>query len=85
VFDTKLVVPLEAHILTVGGQWWEGEMKDGVVSDTLEQTQWALFVEDEWQVLDRVGGCNKFCVLSHATDPRRGTWQDAPNRRLMMS
>ncbi len=54
VFDTKLVVPLEAHILTVGGQWWEGEMKDGVVSDTFEQTQWALFVEDEWQVLDRV-------------------------------
>ena len=31
------------------------------------------------------GGCNKFCVLSHDTDPRRGTWQDAPNRRLMMS
>lgn len=30
-------------------------------------------------------GCNKFCVLSHDTDPRRGTWQDAPNRRLMMS
>jgi type I restriction enzyme S subunit len=29
------------------------------------------------------GGCIKFCVLSHDSDPRRIPWQDATSPRLM--
>ncbi|HRO59008.1 MAG TPA: TonB-dependent receptor [Burkholderiaceae bacterium] len=48
VFDTKLVRELGSHMLTVGGQWWDAEMIDGVAPDAYEHTQWALFAEDEW-------------------------------------
>ncbi|MDN2712387.1 TonB-dependent receptor [Janthinobacterium sp. SUN118] len=54
VFDTKLVLPLGKHMATVGAQWWKAEMTDGVAPKTFEFTQKALFVEDEWQVLDTV-------------------------------
>ncbi|MNM19139.1 Colicin I receptor precursor [compost metagenome] len=54
VFDTKLVMPLGKHMATVGAQWWKAEMTDGVAPKTFEFTQKALFLEDEWQVLDNV-------------------------------
>lgn len=53
IFDTKLVAPVgEAHIFTVGGQWWEAEMTDGIATEDFEQTTWALFAEDEWRLRD---------------------------------
>lgn len=54
VLDTKLVVPFSAHVTTVGGQWWDAEMIEGVASERFEQTQWALFAEDEWFLADRL-------------------------------
>ncbi|WP_035817333.1 TonB-dependent receptor domain-containing protein [Janthinobacterium sp. RA13] len=54
VFDTKLVMPLGKHMATVGAQWWKAEMTDGVAPKTFEFTQKALFVEDEWQVLENL-------------------------------
>ena len=30
-------------------------------------------------------GCQKFCVLSHDSDPRRISWHDEANRRLTTS
>nr|WP_314633628.1 TonB-dependent receptor [uncultured Janthinobacterium sp.] len=54
VFDTKLVMPLGKHMATVGAQWWKAEMTDGVAPKKFEFTQKALFVEDEWQVLENV-------------------------------
>ncbi|RRQ20497.1 TonB-dependent receptor [Guyparkeria sp. SCN-R1] len=52
VLDTKYTLPLGDHSLTVGGQWWDASMTDGVASDEFEQTTWALFAEDEWFLRD---------------------------------
>lgn len=54
VLDSKLVAPLgESHVATVGGQWWDAELYDGLLSEpTTEQTMWALFGEDEWSITD---------------------------------
>jgi len=54
VFDTKLVLPLGKHMATVGAQWWKADMTDGVAPSKFEFTQKALFVEDEWQLLENV-------------------------------
>ena len=50
VIDTKLTSLIGNHMLTVGGQFWEAEMKDGVAPAPYEHTQYALFAEDEWQI-----------------------------------
>jgi len=53
VFDTKLMTPIgDSNLLTLGGQWWEAEMDDGLALDTFEQTTWALFAENEWRIRD---------------------------------
>jgi len=52
VFDTKFVAPIGDHVLTVGGQWWDAEMTDGLATEDFEQTTWALFTEDEWFLRD---------------------------------
>lgn len=55
VFDTKLVAPLgESHIGTIGGQWWDAEMTDGIAQTTFEQKTWAVFAEDEWRLRDNL-------------------------------
>jgi outer membrane receptor for ferrienterochelin and colicins len=51
VFDTKAVLQVGAHTLSLGGQYWEAEMIDGVAPAPYHQTQWALFAEDEWKLL----------------------------------
>jgi outer membrane receptor for ferrienterochelin and colicins len=51
IFDSKLVSPLgDAHIATVGGQYWDAKVSDGIASEDFQQTSWALFVEDEWRL-----------------------------------
>lgn len=53
VLDSKLVAPIgESHIATVGGQWWDAKMTDGLASEDFEQTTWSLFTEDEWRLSD---------------------------------
>jgi len=52
IFDTKLFSQWRSHTFTVGGQYWEAEMVDGVAPTTFEHTQWALFAEDEWRFTD---------------------------------
>ena len=55
VFDTKLVTPIgEANLLTLGGQWWDAKMDDGLALDPFEQTTWALFAENEWRIRDNL-------------------------------
>ena len=49
VFDTKAVIPIDAHTVSIGGQWWDAEMVDGVAPAPYRQEQWALFLEDEWR------------------------------------
>jgi len=54
---TSAVVPLGMHMLTVGASWEEESLDDSStnqISDrqTIENSQWALFVEDEWMLTD---------------------------------
>ncbi|WP_163577277.1 TonB-dependent receptor domain-containing protein [Halomonas faecis] len=48
VLDSKYVMPLGDHMLTLGGQWMDSELTDGLATETFSQTTWALFTEDEW-------------------------------------
>nr|WP_290697365.1 TonB-dependent receptor [Halomonas sp. UBA3074] len=48
VLDSKFIMPLGNHMTTVGMQWWDAELDDGLAGETFEQTTWSLFAEDEW-------------------------------------
>ncbi|RGE46001.1 TonB-dependent receptor [Comamonas testosteroni] len=51
VLDSKLVAPVgDAHMLTVGGQFWDAKLKDGLLPQSHKQTMWSLFAEDEWRL-----------------------------------
>jgi outer membrane receptor for ferrienterochelin and colicins len=53
IFDTKLNAPIgDYHMLTVGGQYWDAEVTDGIAGEDFAQKSWALFVEDEWRLRD---------------------------------
>ncbi len=52
VLDTKFNSQWENHTFTVGGQYWDAEMIDGVAPGAFEHQQWALFAEDEWRFTD---------------------------------
>lgn len=52
VLDSKLVIPFSDHMLSIGGQWWDAEMLDGVAQERFEQTTWSVFAEDEWTLTD---------------------------------
>ena len=52
IFDTKLFSRWKNHTFTVGGQYWDAEMVDGVAPAPYEHQQWALFAEDEWRFTD---------------------------------
>lgn len=51
VLDSKLVAPVgESHVLTVGGQWWDAKLTDGLLPTQHDQKMWSLFAEDEWSL-----------------------------------
>ncbi|CAM3924867.1 TonB-dependent receptor [Vreelandella rituensis] len=52
VLDSKFVMPLGDHVTTVGGQWADADLDDGLATETFSQTTWALFAEDEWMLRD---------------------------------
>lgn len=57
LLDTSLTAPLgDDHLLQVGGQYWDARLKDGIVlansGETFSQKTWALFAEDDWQLLE---------------------------------
>ena len=53
VLDTKFTTDLvNRNIITIGGQYWNSELKDGIVEDKFKQDLWALFIEDEISILD---------------------------------
>ena len=54
---TSAVIPLSMDMLTVGASWEEESLEDGTtnqISDrtAVENSQWALFMEDEWMLTD---------------------------------
>lgn len=85
VLDSKLVTALGRHLVTVGGQWWEAEMKDGVAPQTFSFTQKALFLEDEWRIVDSFGltfgaRYDEHSLFGGKLSPRLyGVWNATPN------
>lgn len=55
VFDTKLTSPIgDSNIATVGAQYWDAEVEDGMVGSKFEQYSWAVFLENEWRIRDNL-------------------------------
>lgn len=54
LFDTKFYSQWRNHTFTVGGQYMDAEMIDGVATGNFTFEQWALFAEDEWRFTDRL-------------------------------
>lgn len=52
VFDTKLVTDIGDHKLSIGGQYLNANLVDGVSAGTFKFNQWALFAENEWSIND---------------------------------
>ncbi|MCU1718096.1 TonB-dependent receptor domain-containing protein [Pseudomonas sp. 5P_3.1_Bac2] len=53
IFDSKLNAPIgDYHMLTVGGQYWDAQVTDGIAGEDFKQKSWALFAEDEWRLRD---------------------------------
>lgn len=53
ILDTRLVAPVgERHTLSVGGQYQDAEVVDGIATERFERSSWAVFVENEWQFVD---------------------------------
>lgn len=53
VFDSKFTAPVgDAHFATLGGQWWQADMTDGMAPNDFSQKLWAVFAEDEWFLHD---------------------------------
>ena len=57
ILSSLLFAPLgESHKVTVGGEYQNSSMKDGVVlastGETFRQKSWSAFVEDEWYITD---------------------------------
>jgi len=48
IIDSKFVMPIDTHVVTLGGQWWDARMTDGVAVEAFRQKTQSLFVEDEW-------------------------------------
>ena len=53
VVDTKFVAPItENNITTIGGQYTDSKLEDGIATDRFKQESAALFAENEWHIID---------------------------------
>lgn len=52
IYDTRLFSQLGRHTFTLGGQYWDAEMVDGVAPAPFQHQQWAAYAEDEWRFAD---------------------------------
>ena len=52
IYDAKYITAIgDSHLASVGAQFWDAKMVDGVAPAPYTHKQWALFGEDEWQIL----------------------------------
>lgn len=49
IFDSKWTTSFDNHMLTLGGQWWEAKMNEGIAPAPLDFRQVAAFAENEWR------------------------------------
>ncbi|MCC5853577.1 MAG: TonB-dependent receptor [Alkalimonas sp.] len=52
IADLKWGTTLGDHQLSVGGQWWQAEMLDGVAPAAFKQRMRSVFAEDSWRLHD---------------------------------
>lgn len=53
ILDTKYVTSfIDNHVTTLGAQYWQAELEDGLLTETHDQTMVAVFAEDEWRFTD---------------------------------
>ncbi|EAO6702846.1 TonB-dependent receptor [Salmonella enterica subsp. enterica] len=57
IVDSTFLLPVgDSHLLTMGGEYQDARMKDGVVmintGDYFRQKSWSLYGEDDWQLLE---------------------------------
>ena len=84
VLDTKLVMPWGNHLTTLGGQYWQAQMQDGVAPVQFDFTQKALFAEDEWSLADTFkltlgARYDRHSAFGSKVSPRvYGVWSLAP-------
>lgn len=57
IAKTSLVMPLGAHMITLGANYEEESLEDNTTNQIstrteIENSQWALFVEDEWMLTE---------------------------------
>lgn len=88
IFDTKFFSQWRNHTFTLGGQYWDAEMIDGVAPAPYEHQQWALFAEDEWRfthtlALTLGARFDDHSVFGQQTSPRAYlVWNTTPNWTL---
>lgn len=53
VVDTKFVAPItENNITTIGGQYTDSKLEDGIATDRFQQESAAVFAENEWHMTE---------------------------------
>ncbi len=52
IYNARFYRSLGANTFTLGGQFWDAEMIDGVAADEFTHEQWALFAENQWEMTD---------------------------------
>ena len=55
IFNSYYSGEYDDHNFTLGVQHWDAELKDGVIVKPLTHTQWAIFAENEWRIVDELG------------------------------
>jgi len=54
VVDTRVTAPLGGHTVSVGGQFIDASLTDGIPDRTFSTTQFGLFAESEWRTTPRI-------------------------------
>jgi outer membrane receptor for ferrienterochelin and colicins len=54
VFDSKLINDYGDHRVSIGLQYIDASMFDGIPNRRFETSQWGVFIEDEWRLTDRL-------------------------------
>lgn len=54
ILDSRFVANAGPMTFTIGGQYWDAKMIDGVAPEPYKFIQWAGFVENEWKIADNL-------------------------------
>nr|WP_242467686.1 TonB-dependent receptor [Thiocapsa imhoffii] len=52
ILDSKFLAPIGAHLLTLGAQYWQAELTDGIPNTSFRNHQWGVYLEDAWSLTD---------------------------------